>query len=109
MARFYGEVGFGKPVQLSPGTGVTDIDIAERRYFGDVVRNNRILQEGDYATSNITVSNSISIVADDYAIEHFLEIKYVRWNGGLWAVSNVTVQAPRLVLDLGGVYNGPTP
>jgi hypothetical protein len=29
--------------------------------------------------------------------------------GTLWTLSNVEVQSPRLVLRLGGVYNGPTP
>ena len=60
--------------------------------------------------NDITVGNSISIVADDdYAINHFFKIKYVRWTGVLWTVTNVEVKSPRLILSLGSVYNGPTP
>ncbi|MCA1806977.1 MAG: hypothetical protein LC687_03870, partial [Actinobacteria bacterium] len=57
---------------------------------------------------DLSVGNSISIVADAYANEHFFAIRYIRWAGTLWTVQNVDVESPRLVLRLGGVYNGPT-
>lgn len=84
------------------------MQITERHYYGDVVRNSRELQDGDYLHDDISVSNTISIVADAYANEHFFAIKYVRWAGTNWDVVNVEVQSPRLLLRLGGVYNGPT-
>jgi hypothetical protein len=34
-------------------------------------------------------------------------MRYVEWLGTLWVVTNVEVQSPRLLLTLGGVYNGP--
>jgi hypothetical protein len=55
-----------------------------------------------------SVSNSISIVADAYANEHFLAIRYVEWVGELWTVQDVEIQTPRLLLRLGEVYNGLT-
>mgnify|MGYP001282352867 CR=1 FL=1 len=109
MARFHGDVGFGQAVEHPPSSGVWEDAIIEKPYRGDVVKNTRSLQAGEGVHDGITVGNSISIVADSYAIEHFLDIKYVRWMGNLWIVSKVTVQRPRLLLDLGGVYNGPTP
>lgn len=109
MARFHGDVGFGDSVETSANSGVWEDAIIELPYRGDVVKNTRSLQSGEGVNDDITVGNSISIVADSYAIEHFLNIKYVRWMGNLWTVSKVTVQRPRLLLDLGGVYNGPTP
>jgi hypothetical protein len=109
MARFHGAVGFGSSTETSENSGVWEDVIIELPYRGDIVKNTRRLQGTDGVNDNITVGNSISIVADSYAIEHFLDIKYVRWNGNLWIVSTVTVQRPRLLLDLGSVYNGPTP
>jgi hypothetical protein len=110
MARFYGEVGYGESEESAPGSGVWIDNITEFSYYGDVIRNTRKLGEREERlNSDITVSNSISIVASQYAIEHFFNIKYVRWAGTLWTVTNVEVQSPRLVLSLGGVYNGPTP
>lgn len=54
------------------------------------------------------MGNSISIVADKYANEHFFLIRYVMWEGVRWTVTNVEVRAPRLLLSIGSVYNGPT-
>lgn len=108
MAKFYGEVGYGVAVEGAPG--VFADDITERQYYGDIVRNTRRLVDGVDVNQDISVNNSISIVADAYAIEHFFAIRYVRWVGALWVVTEVDAsQRPRLILRLGGVYNGPTP
>lgn len=109
MARFFGEVGYGESVEDPPGSGKWVDQITEFPYRGDVIRNVRNLQTADKLNDDITVSNSISIVADQYAVDHFFNIKYVRWAGALWTVTGVEVQSPRLILTLGSVYNGPTP
>ena len=109
MAKFYGEVGYGEPVESPEDAGVWVNQITEVVYFGDVIRNTRRLESGESLNDDITVGNSISIVADQYAIEHFFAIKYIRWAGTLWTVTNVEVRSPRLILTLGSVYNGPTP
>lgn len=105
MARFHGTVGYGHSVQTKPG--VWQDVITEKSYFGDVTRNSRQLREGEKLNNDLTVQNSIEIVADAYANEHFFAIRFVEWAGTLWLVEDVTVQSPRLLLRLGGVYNGP--
>jgi len=109
MARFFGEVGYGFSAETPPGSGVWVDSVIEYSYKGDIIKNARALTPTDKLNQDISVSNSISILADQYAIEHFFDIKYVRWAGALWDVSNVDVQSPRLILSLGSVYNGPTP
>jgi hypothetical protein len=106
MARFHGRVGFGQQTETMPGVW-TDV-ITEQLYYGDVVSNSRGLREGENLNQDLSVGNSISIVANAYAREHFFAIRYVEWGGVLWAVANVEVQRPRLILRLGEVYNGPT-
>lgn len=106
MARFYGSIGYGESVETAPG--VWGDNIVEFKYYGDIVRNTRRLQEGESVNSDLSVNNSISIVADAYANEHFFAMRYIRWAGTLWIISDVEVQSPRLLLKLGGVYNGPT-
>jgi hypothetical protein len=108
MARFYGVVGYGIAEENPIGSGVWVDQITEFSYTGDVVRNTRKLDSGENLNNDISVGNSISILADQYAIEHFFNIKYVRWMGVLWTVTNVEVRSPRLILSLGSVYNGPT-
>lgn len=106
MAKFYGEIGYGHTVETVPG--VWEDVITERKYYGDVLRNTRGVQEGDKINNDLTVGNSISIVADAYAHEHFFAMRYIKWAGTYWTISNVEVQRPRLLLQLGGVYNGIT-
>ncbi len=111
MAKFYGEVGYGESQENPPGSGVWTDQVTEVSYYGDVIRNVRKLGEGEMPNdlnNDITLGNSISIVADEYANRHFILIKYVRWMGELWTVSNVEVRSPRLILSLGSVYNGPS-
>ena len=107
MARFHGKVGYGDPVETSPG--VYDDVIIEKTYYGDVLRNTRSLAEGENVSFDISIGNSISIVADSYATEHMFAIRYVEWEGALWTVTAVELQRPRLLLTLGEVYNGPHP
>lgn len=107
MAKFYGAVGYAETVEKTPGVWVDQI--TERNYYGDVVRNSRKLEEGNKVNLDVSVGNSISIVADAYAHNHFFAMRYVRWAGALWIVDNVDVQSPRLVLRLGGLYNVATP
>lgn len=109
MARFFGEVGYGESTESPSGSGVWIDSITEVQYYGDVIRNTRKLDSGESLNDDISVGNSISIVADDFAVAHFLKIKYVRWAGVLWTVTSVEVKSPRLILSLGSVYNGPTP
>ena len=107
MAKFFGAVGFAHSVETTPGVWVEEI--TEVLYYGDVIQNSRRLQDSEYLHDSISLGNSISIVADAYANEHFFAIRYVDWSGALWSVQNVDVKSPRLILRLGGVYNGPKP
>jgi hypothetical protein len=105
MARFYGPIGYGSAVESAPGVWADEI--VERNYYGDVIRNVRNLHAGEHLNFDLSVQNSISIVADAYANEHFFNIRYVGWAGALWTVTGVEVKSPRLILQIGEVYNGP--
>ena len=106
MAKYYGRIGYGETVETAPG--VWEEVITERHYYGDVTRNARRWENGDSLNDNLIVSNQISIVADDYAYTHFAYIRYVEWMGSLWKPTNVEIQRPRIILQVGGVYNGDT-
>lgn len=110
MNKFYDVVGYGETVESPSGSGVWVDEITEYSYFGDVVRNIRRNDSADSVNTDLTVSNAISVVADQYANENFSAIRYVRWNGIRWTVTTVDAsKPPRLILNLGKVYNGPTP
>lgn len=103
--KFYGEIGYG--ITVEKGDGVWVDEIVEKNHYGDVTRTSRMLQDGEKVNPDISVQNSISIVADAFASENFFAMRYVKWAGTYWTVVEATVERPRLVLRLGGVYNGP--
>ena len=108
--KFYGVVGYGESVE---GTGlregIWEDVIVEKPYYGDVTRNTRRWDANEKVLDDLNVSNTISIVADAFAYQHFFSMKYVEWMGTRWKISSVEVQRPRIILTIGGVYNGPTP
>lgn len=107
MAKFYGVVGYVDTQETAPGVYA---EVAtERKYYGDVLKNVKRYVSSEYLNDNLTVNNSISIMADAYAYDNFFAIRYVKWMGANWKVTDVEVQRPRLILSLGEVYNGKTP
>lgn len=105
MAKFYGSIGYVTTDETAPG--VWGEVVNERSYYGDITKNTKRYQTTENLNDDITISNIISIVADPYAYDHFFAMKYVKWMGTAWKITNVEVQRPRLLLTIGGVYNEP--
>lgn len=106
MARFFGNVGYGIGEFVD---GVWSDSITERAFSGELLSETRSLVPTANVNDDIQITHRISIVADAFALSNFLNIKYVEWAGSLWAVTNVAVERPRLILSLGGIYDGPRP
>lgn len=105
MAKFHGKVGYAELIETDPG--VWEEQIVERTYTGDFTRNSCRLQTASQVNDNIDVSNEISIVADPYAYDHFHLLRYVEYMGTRWKINSVDASKyPRLILSLGGLYNG---
>lgn len=104
MAKYHGVIGYVQTVETSPG--VWEEQITERTYYGELVRNTSRFQSAGQLNDDINIANEISIIADPFANENFHAIRYVEWMGAKWKATNVEVRYPRLVLTLGGVYNG---
>lgn len=105
MAKFRGTVGFAVNVEKEPGIHVEEI--TERSYRGDLLLNNRRLEPSGNINDNINISNQISILGDEYAFHHFHAMRYIEFEGAKWKVSTVdATKRPRLVVTLGGLYNG---
>lgn len=104
MAKYYGVIGYAETVETAPG--VWKEQVTERYYYGDLIKNTRRFQTTDKLTDDINILNELSILADPYAINNFHMIRYAEFMGAKWKVSSVEVQFPRLILTLGGVYNG---
>jgi len=109
--RFSGTVGYAVKEETAPGVW-TDV-ITERTYYGDVFRNNRRLEPPSQVPpvvhGDITLENSFSIMADAHAYDNFMNMRYISWEGKNWEITNVEVRRPRLILTVGGLWNGNTP
>ena len=104
--KFYGPVGFVEITEKRPGVKVSVP--TEYSYSGDVMKRSYRYQNADSVNDNIGVQQQISIVADQYARNHVGSMRYVKWMGTAWKITDVSLQYPRLILTLGGAYNGAT-
>ena len=104
MAKFYGVIGYVIQKEMSPG--VWQDSVIEKSYRGDVILNQQRWQKSDGAVDNFNVDNSISIIADEYAYKNIGHMKYIVWNENKWCIQSLAVNRPRIVLQIGGLYNG---
>lgn len=101
--RFYGSVGYVSTEETSPG--IYEEVITERKYYGDITRDNIATEGNSQLNANFTISNQFSIVADNYAFDNLSFIRYIEYKGVKWEVSNVDIARPRLILHVKGRYN----
>lgn len=105
MAKWYGKIGYAQTHETTPGVWIEDTK--ERTYSGDVIRNNsRWSASSDSTNDDLSFNNQISILADPFAYQNFHAMKYIEFMGARWKITSVEVQYPRLILTMGGVYNG---
>ena len=104
MAKFYGAIGYVETVETSPG--IWEEQIMERNYYGELSRNTRRLESSGNVNDNINISNEFSIVADPDANHNFHSMRYIEFMGAKWKITSVEVKYPRLILTVGGLYNG---
>jgi len=103
MAKYYGAIGYSETTETAPG--VWEETITERNYYGDVIKTSSKFQSGENLNDTLTINHQFRIVSDPYAYQNFYKIRYVKWMGAAWKVTNVEVQSPRLILSIGGLYN----
>lgn len=105
MSKWCGKIGYTTGArEIEPG--IWSEDPIEKEYFGDMTSDRRKRQNSGEINDNINISNVISIVADPFAFENCSGMVYAEIMGAKWKITDVEVQYPRLILTIGGVYNG---
>lgn len=102
--KYFGKIGFVEHVETKPG--IWEERQVEKDYHGDILSSSKRWEQTERLNDNINISNRISIVADPYAYQHFHTIRYIELYGTRWLINTVEVKPPRLILSVGGVYNG---
>jgi hypothetical protein len=105
MAKWFGKIGYAETVETTPGVYTPQETI--REYYGDVIRySTRWATNPDSTNDNLTINVQVSIVADPFANDKFYSMKWIELSGTKWKITNVEPQFPRLLLTLGGEFNG---
>ena len=105
MAKFSGTLGF--VTVESDSLGTFEEVITEISYTGDILRSSRRWDENQRVLSDLTIENRFSIIADSFAIDNTPNMRYLTYAGTRWKITAFEIQRPRIILSVGGVYNGP--
>jgi hypothetical protein len=103
MPKCSGIIGYVQTVETQPG--IWSEKPVEKRYYGDIVKDNRKLIEPSQINSDITISNNISIVCNKFMLENLAYMKYLSFMNSKWKISSVDIKPPRMIITLGGLYN----
>lgn len=106
MSKWFGKIGYAVTNETEPG--LWEETILENEYYGDLTSDRRKRQTSGDINDNINLANVISILADPFVIENCSRIAYAEIAGTKWKVTDVELQYPRLILTIGGVWNGNT-
>lgn len=104
MGKWCGKIGYAETVETE--AGLWEEQITERSYYGDVLTSRWMRQTSNKVNSDINLSNRISIIADPFAIQNCSSMIYIEYVGAKWRISDIEIAYPRLILTIGGVYNG---
>ena len=104
MAKYAGLVGYVTQEEKVPG--VWSPVENPKRMRGDLIRQSSSSQNGDKINDDITLNHRVSLVGDAYAFGNYYNIGWIEIDGMKWEVASVEVQRPRLIVGLGGLWNG---
>lgn len=105
--RYSGAIGIAVQTEKSPG--IWEDTITEVPKLGDVVQRTEVLGSADSVLPQYRTTTSISVLSDGVLKENYENLRYVTYMGKRWTIASAVIDAPRLVLYIGEVYNGPIP
>jgi hypothetical protein len=104
MAKFSGLVGYVTQEETVPG--VWSPVEKPRMMRGDVIRRSSTNQNDDKVNSDISLSHRVSLIGDAFTFNNYINIKWIDIDGYKWEVSSIEIQRPRIIVSLGGPWNG---
>jgi hypothetical protein len=104
MAKFSGLVGYVTQSESSPGVWSSVENPIMMK--GDIIRQSSNGQNDDKVNSDVSLNHRVSLVGDAYSFGNYYNIRWVEINGLKWEISSIEIQRPRIIVTLGGIWNG---
>jgi hypothetical protein len=104
MSRYYGNIGFVIQTEVSPSVYMPSI--VEKPYKGEILKVTVNYNNETKVNDDISLNNSLSIIADKFAYDNIGYMKYVTWMNNKWKITSFSVDYPNITLYMGGLYNG---
>jgi hypothetical protein len=104
MAKFSGLVGYVTQEEQVPGVWSPVEKTAMMK--GDVIRLSSTYQDNGKVNSDMSLNHRVSLIGDAYAFENYFKLKWVDFNGLRVEINSIEMQRPRIIITLGGVWNG---
>lgn len=99
---YHGKLGFITTVDK--GHGIRGKESVERYYYGDLKRISWHRADPQAVNTGLNISNQLSIMGDPFLDENLSDLKWVEFKNKKWAVTNVEVEPPRIVITMGDLY-----
>ena len=109
MAKYSGMLGYVMPAKEDPPGIWKPSAVVEKLGRGDLIRQTINNEDVGGLSDGITINNQLSIIMDKKVNKNLESLKYVILYGTRWEIKSMTINRPRVILTLGGVYNGEYP
>ena len=109
MAQYSGMLGYVMPAKEDPPGIWKPSAVVEKLGRGDLIGQTINNEDVGGLSDGITINNQLSIIMDPFVNKNLESLKYVILYGTRWEIKSMTINRPRVILTLGGVYNGEYP
>ena len=109
MAKYSGMLGYVMPAKEDPPGIWKPSAVVEKLGRGDLIRQTITNEDVSGLSDGININNQVTIIMDPFVNKNLESLKYVILYGTRWEIKSMTINRPRVILMLGGVYNGEYP
>jgi hypothetical protein len=104
MTKYAGLVGYVTQEETVPGVwSSVETPLIMK---GDIIRETSSSQDDGKVNSNISLNHRVSLIGGAYSFKNYYFMKWIEIDGRKWEISSIEIQRPRIIVTLGGLWNG---